>query len=166
MGRRYHGWTAQAIQARGVTSRQRLKRRVPRCGAFWGQHRSCATAQGWQLAYYGWLPHLSNKIVHPMARYRLKQCGCRALGSAWGAWDGRRRPGYAQVEMIRVLGPGQRAMDSDNFAILVAGLRDALTACAYIRDDSPTWAAFRYLHDASRRAYGPFIEITIAYPEV
>jgi hypothetical protein len=122
-----------------------------------------------RLIYDGWLPKISNKIVHPMARYRLMKRGRKILGTddlPWFLWA----QGKASVEMILILGPiikgarFQQPMDDDNLAILLSGLRDALKP-AYIRDDSPKWATFTYRNDGTRRDMGPCILIEITYDQ-
>jgi hypothetical protein len=111
------------------------------------------------LIYEGWLPKISNKIVHPLARHRLKQRATKVFGVLPPCCYPTR---HASVRIVRVLGPRQKPMDSDNLSILVAGLRDALKPC-YIKDDSPKWGTFDYVNDGTRRDVGPRIEVTICY---
>jgi hypothetical protein len=113
------------------------------------------------LVYAGRLPKVSNKRLHPMARYRLTKAGRLAFGAM--------PPHYypttkATVEVVRVLGPGQKPMDRDNLAILVCGLIDALKP-SYIVDDSERWADITYTNDGTRREVGPKIVIRIAYEQ-
>lgn len=112
------------------------------------------------LIYRGRLPKISNKLVHPLARHRLQQAARRVLAANYPPLLYAKT--FAQVTLVRVLGPGQKPMDSDNLAILLAGLRDALKP-AYIVDDSPRWASFVYENDGSRRDQGPAIEVRIRY---
>jgi hypothetical protein len=113
------------------------------------------------LVYAGRLPKVSNKRLHPMARHRLRRKGRLVFGSddlPKRYWPTTR----ATVQVVRVLGPGQKPMDRDNLAILVCGLIDALKP-AYIVDDSEQWADITYTNDGTRREDGPMIEIRIAY---
>lgn len=113
------------------------------------------------LIYDGPLPPLRGKIVHPMARYRLKQRARKVFGEFPQKFCATRK---AIVTIIRVLGPRQREMDTDNLAIQVGGLLDALKP-SYIVDDAPKWAAIDWLQDATRRHMGPRIEVSIVYEE-
>ena len=111
------------------------------------------------LVYDGKLPKISNKYLHPMARYRLTRKG-RFI---FGTMPQRYWPTVkARVQVVRVLGPGQKPMDRDNLALLVSGLIDALKP-DYIVDDSEAWADISYTNDGTRREDGPMIEFHIAY---
>ena len=111
------------------------------------------------LRYTGRLPKVSNKRLHPMARYRLKQAGVKVFGVLPPMCYPTVK---ATVQVIRVLGPGQKPMDRDNLALTVAGLVDALKP-SYLVDDSERWADIRYTNDGTRRFTGPIIEIRIEY---
>jgi hypothetical protein len=95
-----------------------------------------------------------------MARYRLKQAGVKVFGVLPPCLYPTVK---ATVQVVRVLGPGQKPMDRDNLALTVAGLVDALKP-SYLVDDSEKWADITYANDGSRRQWGPFIEIRIDYP--
>ena len=111
------------------------------------------------LRYTGRLPKVSNKRLHPMARYRLKQAGVKVFGVLPPMCYPTVK---ATVQVVRVLGPGQKPMDRDNLALMVAGLVDALKP-SYLVDDRERWADIRYTNDGTRRAMGPMIEIRIDY---
>jgi hypothetical protein len=112
------------------------------------------------LVYPADLPHIGASM-HWWVRYRQKQRAMRWFGVLPAA---ARRFAVAEVTIRRVLGPRQRPMDDDNLRTACKGLRDALKACGYLVEDSPTWARFRYEEDASRRALGPRVEVVIVYP--
>jgi hypothetical protein len=112
-----------------------------------------------RLIYIGRLPKVSNKRLHPMARYRLTKAGRRAFGAMPPRYYPTTR---ATVQVVRVLGPGQKPMDRDNLAILVSGLIDALKP-SYIVDDSEVWSDITYTNDGARREQGPRIEFHIRY---
>jgi hypothetical protein len=116
---------------------------------------------GWILVYQGWLPRISNKRVHPLAVWRLMRRGREIFGALPPMLYPQTR---ARVQVIRVLGPGQKPMDRDKIALTCAGLVDALTP-SYLRDDSERYADITYTNDATRRQDGPSIEIVIQYEE-
>jgi hypothetical protein len=112
-----------------------------------------------RLLYYGWLPKVNGHQVNKFARSRLTKKG-RAV---FGVLPPMLYPQcQAHVDIIRVLGPGQKPMDDDSLAAMVSGLRDALKP-SWIRDDSPKWATFTYVNDGTRRDMGPCIVIEITY---
>jgi hypothetical protein len=112
-----------------------------------------------RLLYYGSLPRVNGHQVNKFARSRLTKKG-RAV---FGVLPPMLYPQCkAHVDIIRVLGPGQRPMDDDSLSAMVSGLRDALVP-SWIRDDSPKWATFTYLNDGTRRDMGPCIVIEITY---
>jgi hypothetical protein len=152
---RYRGWTEAAVRqlARGA----QRKPHVVRQGAAWGQQRSAQTATGWRLCYYGALPRISNKQVGWRAVWQLRQSARQLLGPGPGS-----PPWRARVQLIRVLGPGQKPLDRDKLALMTAGLVDALVP-SYIRDDSERHADITYTNDVTRRQDGPYIEILIDY---
>lgn len=116
---------------------------------------------GWLLTYSGTLPRISNKRVHPLAVWRLMKQGRHTFGSLPPMLYPTTR---ARVEVVRVLGPGQKSLDRDKLALTVAGLIDALRP-SFLVDDSEQWADITYHNDATRRQDGPIIEITIRYEE-
>jgi hypothetical protein len=112
-----------------------------------------------RLIYYGWLPKTNGHQVNKFARSRLTKKG-RAV---FGVLPPMLYPQCkAHVDIIRVLGPGQKPMDDDSIALLTGGLRDALVP-SWIRDDSPKFATFTYVNDGTRRDMGPCILIEITY---
>ena len=111
------------------------------------------------LVYTGRLPKVSNKRLHPMARYHLKNAGVKVFGVLPPCLYPTVK---ATVQVIRVLGAGQKPMDRDNLALTMAGLVDALKP-SYLVDDSERWADICYTNDGTRRAPGPMIEIRMAY---
>jgi hypothetical protein len=112
-----------------------------------------------RLVYYGWLPRVNGHQVNKFARSRLTKKGRAVFGVLPPILYPHCK---AHVDIIRVLGPGQKPMDDDNLSAMVSGLRDALKP-SWIWDDSPKWATFRYLNDGTRRAMGPCIEVRITY---
>jgi hypothetical protein len=112
-----------------------------------------------RLIYYGWLPRVNGHQVNKFARSRLTKKG-RAV---FGVLPPMLYPQcQAHVDIIRVLGPGQKPMDDDSLSAMVSGLRDALVP-SWIRDDSPKWSTFTYVNDGTRREMGPCIEVCITY---
>jgi hypothetical protein len=112
-----------------------------------------------RLLYYGWLPRISGHQVNKFARSRLT----KKARAVFGVLPPMLYPQCkAHVDIIRVLGPGQREMDDDNISAMVSGLRDALVP-SWIRQDSPKWSTFTYRNDGTRRAMGPCILIEITY---
>jgi hypothetical protein len=112
-----------------------------------------------RLLYYGWLPRVNGHQVNKFARSRLTKKGRAVFGVLPPMLYPQCR---AHVDIIRVLGPGQKPMDDDSLAAMVSGLRDALKP-SWIRDDSPKFSTFRYLNDGTRRDMGPCIEVRITY---
>lgn len=116
-----------------------------------------------QLVYDGWMPQ-ANALLR-MNGWRLKQRLRKNAVAQFGALPGSVRTlRPAIVEVVRVLGPHQREMDSGNLALVLKPLEDALVYCGYLVDDSPQWATFSRKEDATRRRDGPKIEISIWYP--
>lgn len=117
----------------------------------------------YRLIYTHHLPHVGDNMHW---RIRHEQCvkAKRQFGTLMPTLRATTR---AHVTMIRVQGPHQRALDSDNLRTCLKGLRDALTLkhCGYIVDDSPTWADFDYREDDTRRLLGPRVEVEIRYEE-
>jgi hypothetical protein len=111
------------------------------------------------LWYTGRLPKVSNKRLPPMARYRLKRADVKVFGILPPMCYPTVK---ATVQVIRVLEPGQKPMDRDNLALMVAGLVDALKP-SYLVDERERWADIRSTNDETRREKRPMIEIRIAY---
>ena len=66
------------------------------------------------------------------------------------------------VTLTRILGPRERAWDDENLHGGTAkAVIDTLTDLGYWVDDSPKWIDRAYHQDATRRAEGPAVEITV-----
>jgi hypothetical protein len=124
------------------------------------------------LIYVGKLPPMNALYPSPWRRKRLKEAALKQFG-VW-PWAETRR---AHVIITRVLGKGERVMDSDNMIFACKGARDALRNSwtssrgrwhlggNYLVDDSPRWSTFTYAQDPTRRLIGPRLEVLIHYLE-
>lgn len=119
------------------------------------------TPTGYVFTWVGWLPRISGHQVNRFARSRLSRLGRQVFGVLPPGICATRR---AHVEIVRVLGPGQKPMDDDSLALLTGGLRDSLSP-SYLVNDSECQSTFRCTNDGTRRAYGPCIQITLEYLE-
>jgi hypothetical protein len=119
------------------------------------------TPPAYRLVYPFDVPHVGDSM-HWKVRAMQRQRAIRQFGELLPQLKATQ---FARVTFIRVQGPRQRALDTDNLRTALKGLRDALKHCGYIRDDSPTWGDFDYQEDASRRLLGPRIEVLITYQE-
>jgi hypothetical protein len=138
----------------------RHKRRSLLLGAnrpMWSQ--AMAIPQGWRIVYVGWLPSISNHHVHWRARAHLSKLTRDTFGTLPKPLCIQR---YANVEVVRVLGPRQKPMDRDSLAQLTAGCLDGLQPL-YLWNDSERWANITYTNCSHRRSEGPYIEMTIHY---
>jgi hypothetical protein len=116
-------------------------------------------ADGYLFVWIGWLPKISGHQVNRFARSRLCKLARVTFGVLPPAMYPMRR---ARVEVLRVLGPGQKPMDPDSLGQLCAGLIDALQP-SYLRTDSEKWSDIVYRNDGSRRQAGPMIELRLVY---
>lgn len=124
------------------------------------------------LIYHGKLPTMNVQAPHWRRRWNLKQ----ACLNAFGIWPVPATQ-FAYVTITRVLGPGERLFDADNYVYACKAIVDSLTnrrpkrhggyagGGNYIIDDSPTHATVIYTQEATRRHEGPCIEIVIRYQE-
>lgn len=117
------------------------------------------TPTGWVLTWVGWLPRISGHQVNKYARSRLAKLGRRVCGVLPSSLYATHR---AHVDIIRVMGPGQKPMDDDSLALLTGGLRDALSP-SFLVNDSERRARFQYTNDGTRRQEGPSIQIVVTY---
>jgi hypothetical protein len=112
-----------------------------------------------RLVYVGKLPRTNRNAVHWSVGYRLKQQALRQFGQLPFRVERK-----ARVQVTRVLGKGERGQDLfENAPWRVKKLIDAAVQAGYLYDDSPAWAVFTYAEDATRRAEGPRVEITLEY---
>lgn len=126
-------------------------------------HGHTVTAETIRLIYVGKLPRMNRQQPSYWWRYQLRRRAQAQFGmlprSHWATRAG-------VVTITRVLGPRERLMDEfDNLRYAMKGLVDALVTCGYLVDDSPQWASFTVGQDATRRADGPMVEISITYDQ-
>lgn len=117
-----------------------------------------------RFTYQGWMPQ-ANALLRAsgwQSKRRLKQLGIKTFGDLPASVRVHQR---ATVHIVRVLGPRQRLLDSDNLAIVHKPLIDALVVCGWLHDDKPQWATITYAQDEMRRQDGPKSEIQIEYAQ-
>jgi hypothetical protein len=115
-----------------------------------------------RLVYTGWLPQ-ANQLLREWGwkrKHRLRQAGRIRFGMLPSPL---RVTTFAYVRVIRILGPKQKRLDRDNFALLTKPLIDAAVDCGYLVDDCEEWADITYTQDDTRREKGPAIELEISY---